>query len=408
VYPQSVRPSPDAAADAAGGRERAVQRRRGRGGRRGWKGADAARARPREELRAAPPPQGWEAGAGTAATPSSRRRSGARNAGGRGAARPEERSLSHWDPLPRRRGRCGQPVAAPHYRSCGGGERRALCRRSLRRSPQRCAGAPRPALVRRHRCKRASGAAVRSMDGTVSLAPGPAAPASVRLDPAAALAVALPRAPAGSSGCGTSPPGHCPPPAAPPDRARTPGTGAVPAPALPAGHARPGGWQSPGSGPRAARITPGGAPLPRRSAAAPARLLRGAGDWNTPTLSPFFPSGSALRPVQPPTWPPAVVPARASAPSAELCWLCCLARTPLAWRGRQREEAQYSLATPKCRLQAHSGGFPSAGTGFPRGDTGSHLKSPSLPWHGPLESRVLFLTPCPWRQSTPQCCPATK
>lgn len=81
-------------------------------------------------------------------------------------------------PRPSRRGRCGSPVPARCClsRSCAGGDRCALCRRSLRRSPQRRAGAPRPALGRRPRCERESGTAGRSMDGTVSLAPGPAAP----------------------------------------------------------------------------------------------------------------------------------------------------------------------------------------------------------------------------------------
>lgn len=57
------------------------QRQQGRGGPRGWAGTGAAPSSPREELRAAPPPQGWEAGAGTAATPPSRRQSGAKTQG---------------------------------------------------------------------------------------------------------------------------------------------------------------------------------------------------------------------------------------------------------------------------------------------------------------------------------------
>lgn len=144
------------------------------------------------------------------------------------------------------------------------------------------------------------------MDGTVSLASGPGAPpplrppprAVVQLDPAAAPCRGSAPGTCGSSGCRTPPPGHCPLPAAPPGRARTPGTGAAPAPVLPAGHVRPGDWQGPGSRPRAAGMPTGGAPAPRRSAAA-AQLPRGAGGWNTLTagapLSPFFPSDSALR-----------------------------------------------------------------------------------------------------------------
>lgn len=164
--------------------------------------------------------------------------------------------------LPRRRGCRGRPVPAPRCRCCAGGERRALCRRSLRRSPQRRAGAPRPALGRRPRCERESGAAGRSMDGTVSLAPGPAAP--------------RPGLPSGSTSRRHLPrlcPGRLrelwlrdasaralPAASGTPGRARVPGAYAAPTPTLPAGHSRAGGWQSPGGGPCAVGMPPGGAP----------------------------------------------------------------------------------------------------------------------------------------------------
>lgn len=196
----------------------------------------------------------------------------------------------------------------------------------------------------------------------------------------------------GSSGCGTPPSGHCTPPAASSGRARIPDTSGPPHQALPTGHACP---EHSESGQRTLRF---------RCAA---RLLRGAGGWNTLAALSVLPLAFGVALVWQPTWVPPVVPVRAPASLAKLWWLWYLAGIHLAWRGRQRWEAQYPFTTPKCGLQVPAERFPSAGTDFPMGDISTRLELPSCPMHGPLERRVVFLIPVSWRHSTPQSCSAT-
>lgn len=242
------------------------------------------------------------------------------------------------DPPPRRRR--GQPVPVPPpARAASGAARRALCRRSLRRS---LSAAPRrrPARGRRPRCERESGAAGMSMDGTVSLAPRPAAPpprAPVRSAPRRHLPRLCPGARGGCPGSVSVPP-LPPPPAAPPGRGADPGA---------ACRVRPAGrLQSPGSGPRAVGT-------PRRSAAA-AGLPRGGGTGTPPAaaapLSPRFPRDSALRRCRhrPPPFPR---PRRVCRAVAAL-----LPRgDPLARRGGRRGDARPLFTAPGRGLEAPSG-----------------------------------------------------
>lgn len=253
------------------------------------------------------------------------------------------------------------------------------------------------------------------MDGTVSLASGPGAPPPPS-PPATGCCPARPRGGALPWLC----PGHLRELWLPDASARAlPPASGTPGPRTDPGHwrcSRPGaacrarptgrlagsGQQTPGRR-NADRWCPRPAALRGRRTAPPrSRGLEHPDSWRA-ALS-VLPFGLGVAPVQPPTWPPPVVPARAPASLGELRWLCCLTGAQPAWRGRQRGEARCSLTTPKCGLQAPSGGFPSAGSDFCRGrEQHARLESPSLPWRGPLERRVLFLTPCPWRHSTPLC-----